>query len=254
MSTGQALSIADRIDRVKRALLGRSEPPPVAKDQGPQPPHAVAKEQSPEPLPAEYMHLWDGKRLTHDMTRSRIGTWVKVLTPYRSAVHSILEIGSWEGQSATFWLDFFPDCRLTCLDHFQGSPKEHHGTEFASRLPGVEERFDLNMRPYANRVEKIKSHSTPGLNALKMQKRKFDLIYVDGNHERDEVMLDSILSWQCLSVGGIIIWDDYDMGGEDPDKPRSAIDMFIALQRDEITVLHKSSEQVFARRLERRDT
>jgi predicted O-methyltransferase YrrM len=253
MSGSQVYPISGPLLRVKRALgerLGRrSRPLTAGQSQAPQ---QVAPEKSIKTLPADFAHLWDEKRLTHDMTTSRIATWVKVLGPYRHAVRSILEIGSWEGQSATFWLEFFPECHLTCLDHFQGSPKEHHGDTFADRLPGVEERFDLNVKPYGDRVEKVKSHSTPALHAMKIKQRKFDLIYVDGNHERDEVMLDSVLSWQCLKTNGIIIWDDYDMGGADADIPRSAIDMFIALQRDEIRMLHKTDEQVFALRAEKR--
>ena len=40
--------------------------------------------------------------------------------------------------------------------------------------------------------------------------RSFDLIYIDGSHRRDDVMVDSLLAWSLLREGGFIIFDDYE--------------------------------------------
>ena len=39
------------------------------------------------------------------------------------------------------------------------------------------------------------------------QQRRYDLAYIDGSHERDDVMADSLGVWSMLNPGGSIIWD-----------------------------------------------
>jgi predicted O-methyltransferase YrrM len=39
-------------------------------------------------------------------------------------------------------------------------------------------------------------------------KEYFDLIYVDGSHHTDDVIVDAIKSFELLKIGGIIIFDD----------------------------------------------
>src|SRR5262245_61267891 len=59
--------------------------------------------------------FWDGAKITHTMADSRVENWQRVLAPFQGKVKTVLEIGSYEGQSAMFWLDFFR-CQLTCID------------------------------------------------------------------------------------------------------------------------------------------
>jgi hypothetical protein len=39
--------------------------------------------------------------------------------------------------------------------------------------------------------------------------KKFDLIYVDGDHNSEQVSLDIKNSWKILNKGGYLILDDY---------------------------------------------
>jgi predicted O-methyltransferase YrrM len=56
----------------------------------------------------------------------------------------------------------------------------------------------------------------------------FDLIYVDGDHARDQVTIDSLLAWRCLHPGGIMIWDDNEAYLPDA---APLISAFIAMQQ-----------------------
>jgi predicted O-methyltransferase YrrM len=40
-------------------------------------------------------------------------------------------------------------------------------------------------------------------------KHKFDLIYIDGSHNYQDVKLDLAAAWLCLSKGGLMLTDDY---------------------------------------------
>ena len=132
---------------------------------------------------------------------------------------SILEIGSWEGRSACWFLETYPEATITCVDTFEGSP-EHSGMDVA----GIRERFLKNTRPYWDRITVKQGHSSRELYGLKPE--SFDVIYVDGSHEEDDTLMDLILSFGLLKPGGVLLIDDY--GGVSFPGVRKAVDKFAA--------------------------
>ena len=175
--------------------------------------------------------------ITHPMADSRAENWIRILAPFKDKVKSILEVGSYEGQSALFWLDFFPGVALTCIE-----PWAYYATGALSALE-VEDHFDTNV---GKLVTKIKGNSIPSLYALSGS--KFDLIYIDGDHRRDNVMIDSLLAWPLLNPGGVMIWDDYatyDPKAKPSRRPQPAIDAFLKMKADELTILENTKEQMF---------
>lgn len=187
----------------------------------------------------------DPKRdFTVDWTSGNFDTWRRVIPA--ADVRSALEIGSWEGRSALFFLNHCPNCRVTCIDTFKGG-REHHGMD---ALASIEARFDSNLAGYGSRVEKIKSRSVPALDRLGEEGRAFDLIYIDGSHARDDVVMDSFLAWRVLKQGGLLIWDDYRWAADVDvrESPQQAVDFFLAVYADELDILVATS-QVIVRRL-----
>jgi len=67
-------------------------------------------------------------------------------------------------------------------------------------------------------VELIEQPSDAGLRHLICQGRKFDIIYVDGSHERFWPTVDFALSFVLLQPGGIIILDDHQWCDVEPIK------------------------------------
>ncbi len=191
----------------------------------------------------QFDHWYKGKNFTTDWTTGLLETWTRFLSP--APVRDVLEVGSWEGRSAIFFLEYCPNSRITCIDTFQGG-LEH--ADFAG-VATVEARFDANLAGYGDRVEKIKSRSVPALDRLGQDGRLFDVIYIDGSHARDDVMLNSLLAWRLLRQDGLMMWDDYRWKSEWPDheRPQRAIDSFLALHADDLEVVHMWN-QVFARK------
>ena len=189
-----------------------------------------------------------GKEFSQEWTLIHLGTWNAVFAPFRREVRDILEIGSWEGMSALYFLNFFPECSITCVDTFAGSAehKDPSSPSFAVDLLGVEGRFDRNTSEYGDRVSKIKVRSACALDALAEQHRAFDLIYVDGSHRRADVMADSVLCWCLLRVGGILIWDDWRWCEDAPseEKPKDAIDLFRRAFSPCMTTLHSGYQLI----------
>lgn len=177
-----------------------------------------------------YRPWFAGKDFTSDWTSANFTMWRRMLSPLRDAPLRILEIGSWEGRSAVFFLNFFERATIVCIDTFGGSPEEYSVYQhLGAQLAGIEARFDRNLAPFGPRVEKIKSRSQPALEGLAVKGRRFDLAYIDGGHRRDDVMADSAGVWRLLAPGGIVIWDDYEWGKSLPpdERPQPAIDDFL---------------------------
>jgi len=153
----------------------------------------------------------------------------------------MLEIGSYEGRSAVWFLENIvthPTSRLVCVDVFSDSRQRM--------------RFDHNVKccRAEARVDKRSGRSEAVLSQLRGQ--SFDLIYVDGSHDAPFVLLDGMLSWELLKAGGILAFDDYQWKPELPPerRPQLAIDLFLRghagkyklMRQDDQVVIEKKEE------------
>lgn len=113
-----------------------------------------------------------------------------------------LEIGSYEGNSSFFFLKYFKNLKLTCVDTFEGSD-EHDGKDFDT----VFENFKLNTSSFTDRIKVYKESSDNFFS--KKDKEMYDLIYIDGSHYSDDVLKDANNSFKYLNKNGYIIFDDF---------------------------------------------
>ena len=116
--------------------------------------------------------------------------------------------------------------------------------------PKAEGQFDANLAGLADRIEKIKGSSTSVLPELGIAGRRFDLAYVDGSHMAADVYSDAVLTWSIMDAGGIVIFDDYewDMMGEERERPRLGIDAFLAAVAGQYEELYRAYQIIIARR------
>ena len=118
-------------------------------------------------------------------------------------VKDILEIGSYEGRSAIFFLKNFSGSNITCVDTWAGSD-EHSSVNFEL----IEKNFDLNTSFYQSNNTLIK-HKMTSNQFFNENHKYFDLIYIDGDHSSDQVNIDLVNSWNLLKNGGFLVLDDY---------------------------------------------
>ena len=201
------------------------------------------------PSEEEIRRWFDGKEFSVDWTSHHLAVWLPIFLPLRDRVRDVLEIGSWEGRSSVFFLEFFPDCNLTCIDTFAGGPTCLPLPEGRVQVEHCEHRFDANLAPYAERVRKIKGRSARELDRLGERGEKFDLIYIDGEHLRDDVLIDSVMAWHLLRPDGILVWDDYAWGLDLPAdrRPQQAIDAALSLYAGEYVELHRDYQVIIRR-------
>ncbi|MHB2208472.1 class I SAM-dependent methyltransferase [Methylobacterium sp. CM6257] len=193
-----------------------------------------------------------GYTFTHDFFAPNITNWTKWFGHYITQKPiRCLEIGSWQGGSATWLLDNVVGPRggaLTCIDTFAGSSE--HAPWIDSLGVTIEEIFDRNIcaSGFEKAVRKIKGFSQDVLMAL--HNEKFDFCYIDGAHEAKYVLQDAVLCWRLTSSNGFILFDDVDF--RFPERPNQdsvhAIDSFVKIFDDDLEVI-ETGRQLLIRKL-----
>lgn len=104
----------------------------------------------------------------------------------------IVELGSWLGCSARFMLKAAPNATLICIDHWKGSPRHQQSCRNAvkDKLPRLYETFLRNMWPWRQRVVPLRADTADGMRELAGIGLTPDLVYVDANHDYQNVLAD----------------------------------------------------------------
>lgn len=161
----------------------------------------------------------------------------------------ILEIGSWEGRSTLFFLSYFTQGHLTAVDPWA----DRGGNQDNARLDlqDYEARFDSNVAPCAARLTKRKGSSLHVLPELLDEEQKYDVIYVDGSHFADDVLIDGVNAWRLLKQGGIMIFDDllWDCYPRARANPAWAINLFLKYHKREYSVLNASYQIILQKKV-----
>jgi len=193
------------------------------------------------------MDYFAGGRFTYDWTSHHLKLWEELLRDKIDTATAVLEIGSFEGRSALFFLQFLPRSHITCVDTFQGS-EEHveRGSQYESDMAEVERRFDQNLEPFADRVDKRRGDSVVVLPRLAAEQRLYGLIYVDGDHSAASTYTDARLGWDLLDNDGVMILDDYRWGRDRPaaKSPAAGMEAFLQQIAGEYELLHRDQQIV----------
>jgi hypothetical protein len=176
-----------------------------------------------------------------DYFAAHVPAWEQILNLRKPS--RIVEVGSYEGRSASFVIDRIAQQRpleLWCIDTWQGSVAPGHDP---ASMENAQLRFDHNIELAKSRakfpatVNKMRGRSDDGLARLLADghRESMDLIYIDGSHEAPDVLTDAAMAFPLLGVGGVMIFDDYTwfLGSQterDPlQMPKPGIDAFLNL-------------------------
>lgn len=147
----------------------------------------------------------------------------------------ILEIGSYEGLSSVFFADNFLEregSSLTCVDPFLRIPNNDH----ADYLQNNQERsFDINITRCDN-SNKIKVFKITSDEFFANNKKKFNLIYIDGCHEPEFISRDLENGFECLEENGIMWMNDY---GKTIIAVKRAMNKFLIKHKGEYETIHQ---------------
>lgn len=163
-----------------------------------------------------------------EFSLERKKAWIPVLNKQLNSNSKYLEIGVKDSKTAS-WI---------AKEFLSGEEAVIYGID-------IEERYrkkfyhNLKVSGFRGKSKYLLGSSRQSLKNI--PDNFFDLIYIDGSHTRMDVLYDSVVAWEKLKVGGIIIFDDYLFAGFHANmalKPTRAIDNFIdsyLVSIDEIT-------------------
>ena len=188
----------------------------------------------------------------------RVKDWRRHIVPYRQELTGqmrLLEIGVYEGGSASWWLDNVltgPSDRYVGIDPWSikcASPKAFPDTdESRSRMQKIEDVARKRREPYGDKVTRAKACSQDVFRPDSKYRslcpfRDFHVVYIDGSHKPRDVVTDSVYVWPRVVPGGFVIWDDY----RRTEVPRRiqvhrSIAPFLEIVRDQCDVLWDNNQ------------
>jgi len=183
---------------------------------------------------------------SHDWFSNHIPAWERAIARVRPL--RILEIGCYEGRATTYLIERcsqFGPLWLSCIDTWSGSIDLS-----PAQMAGVEDRFDSNVSLAISKVDtpvtfrKLKRPSSSALiELLSSGDKRYDLVYIDGSHTAPDVLLDAVLAFRLLRIGGVMIMDDY-LWSMEPQRsidllntPKLAIDAFTSIYMRKLRIL-----------------
>lgn len=193
----------------------------------------------------------NGRKFTQDWFSHNEEAWFEFIQPLKNKKEpkAFLEIGCFEGMATCWLLDnvLNPNDTIDVVDTFEGSPEfEVMGVNSSDIL----KRFSQNI----NFDARVKTHIGKSQDILlKLGNQEiFDFIYIDGSHKAKDVMTDAVLAWRLLKVGGILVFDDYEWvnpkGGDFYDQPKPAINYFLHLYKNEMSILFQGYQVILQKR------
>ena len=157
---------------------------------------------------------------------------LKVLdgTPLR-----LLQIGAYTGDASVWMVDNImsnPESVLIDVDTWEGSEEPVH---YQMNWHTVESVYDAKTH-IARLNRKIIKYKATSDEFFKNNRETYSFTYIDGDHTSYGVIKDAVSAYECLSIGGIIAFDDYQWSAAlgAIKEPKLAIDSFASIYADRL--------------------
>jgi type IV pilus assembly protein PilA len=140
-----------------------------------------------------------------------------------------------------------------CAAHFIDFWQHYSELDKEKKLQNLhlraEDNFDYNMFQIKKNKKDIKlfKHKMKSEEAMELFEENYaDIIYVDGAHDAESMLIDIKNSFKVLKKDGILIVDDIEYGlYRGTNKfPKLIVDQYIKENKDNIKVLHKGAQLV----------
>ena len=178
-------------------------------------PDLARLEALPEPVREELTSLYKGEaQLTKDGTRERMADDARIAVSEGMWLHdfclehglaSTLEIGLAYGFSTLYFIALLArqrEGRHTAIDPYANG--EWRGIGLAKVAPTMRK---LGLDP-ARQFEFLEERSDHAAIDLRRRGSLFDLVFIDGNHKFDDVLVDFSLCDPLCREGGFVVFDD----------------------------------------------
>lgn len=190
-------------------------------------------------------------RFTTNWFSRNESVWRQYVVPHlRGRAVRALEIGSYEGRSATWLLKHalnHRDAVLVCIDDWM----DEHGRPRRA----VFEAFKRNVAVFSSRVRYVRGKAAAVLRSSPLTSEgteKFDFVYLDttlSSASSRDFLEHAVLCWPLLKPGGMLVFDDYTHNRRhDTRCPRPGIDAFLNSYAHELKTLHVGWQVIVIKR------
>lgn len=147
----------------------------------------------------------------------------------------LLQIGAYTGDASLWLVQNIMSNPLSVLidvDTWEGSEEPVH---YEMNWHTVESVYDAKTHAARMNRQIVKYKGTSD-RFFKNNREVYDFIYIDGDHTAYGVLKDAVAAYECLSIGGIIAFDDYQWsaGLGAIKEPKMAIDCFSSVYADRL--------------------
>lgn len=149
-----------------------------------------------------------------------------------------LQIGAWTGDASVWLMDnvlTHETSTLTDVDVWDLQIPPNYISLGGYDLTEIEKEYDRKTQIYGDKLIKAKSTSHSWLSQT--HNKQYDFIYIDGDHAAKAVLVDGLLAWDLLKVGGIMAFDDYLWEHPSDINPGIGIDLFLKLYGDKLEII-----------------
>lgn len=161
-------------------------------------------------------------KFTSDWMSSNTQKWINHLSRFRDKPCQALELGSYEGRSAIWFVANIlthADSRITCVDGFYA--------------PGYSNLYlqNISITGAERKINTIRGDTHSVVRRLQGQ---YDFAYIDADHKAFAVLSDIVMVWPLLKQGAVLILDDYNHPDYDC---KVGIDFFLTSCKDRYELL-----------------
>ncbi len=134
--------------------------------------------------------------------------WFMLLREFKP--QQCLEIGVYRGQVISLWaliartLDF--DCKVHGISPF--TPAGDEVSVYMEKMDYFEDTLQHHRHFSLPEPELLRAYSTDPEALAYIRSRRWDMIYIDGNHDYDVALADYEVCKENLAEGGLLIMDD----------------------------------------------
>jgi len=178
-----------------------------------------------------------------------IDNFSSYLSRYKDIKIDFLQLGAYTGDATKWLFDYVlthPESTLTDVDTWEGSDEAAHKQ---MDWKSVEQTYDDKNKEWLESGRLVKKKMTTK-EFFSSNNKQFDFVYVDADHHAIWALKDGLDGYSCLKSGGILAFDDYMWGLNEPktDRPGPGIDAFLICYANRITVLEHGL-QVWLRKI-----
>ena len=162
-----------------------------------------------------------------------------------------MEIGCWEGDFSESLVESFPESKLVLVDPWKSSEKNSTGWYGSENVN--DEKMNQIYHSVCNKFKDNKNVTVHRGTVISFYESNLqstmDIVYVDGDHSYEGVLLDLVYADKFTNINSIIALDDYSRNAWWKDDVIKALNSFLGMNASKYQFLTRQGNQVYIQKI-----